>query len=161
MDKDQRKGEALEARLTRLERQNRWLWLGLVVMLAGALAQVTVGQAASAPRTLEAEQFLVRDASGRTLALLGADAAGNAALAFNDAGGKTRAALGLKSDGTSGLMLNDQRGDKRASLSTQSSGKAGLSLFDDQGKIRAGIALNERGIPMTATLPPTASGGSR
>jgi hypothetical protein len=153
-----RDDEMLEARLRTLESRNRWLGRAFAVLLVGAAIQVTVGYASStsAPRVIEAEQFVVRDGSGRDLAMLGADAGGNAGLAFNDASGRTRAALGLKSDGTSGLVLNDERGEKRASLSTRPNGKAGLSLFDDQGKIRAGIALNERGVPTTATLPPPA-----
>ncbi|HSD10625.1 MAG TPA: hypothetical protein VLF14_06560, partial [Candidatus Binatia bacterium] len=96
--------EMLEARLRTLEARNRWLGWAVVVLLVGAAIQVTAGHASSTstPRVIEAEQFVVRDSSGRHLALLAADANGNAGLAFNDASGKTRAALGLKSDGISG-----------------------------------------------------------
>lgn len=147
--------ETIEARIAHLEKRNRWLCGALGAMIVAAAVEATVGNAApTTPRTIEAEQFVVRDAKGRSVATFGSDVSGNTGLAIDDATGKTRLALGLKSDGTTGLVLNDVTGDKRASLATQPSGKAGLSLFGPQGRIRAGIGINEQGVPTAATIPP-------
>ncbi len=63
----------LEQRLDRLERENRCLKRAGALALAVIAAVVLMGQATGAkvPKVIEAERFVVRDASGNTRAVLG------------------------------------------------------------------------------------------
>ena len=95
---DQSTGELIE-RLSRLElqqaklqRSNKHLRMmtGAMVLLCGAL--FTMAQTSSAvPDTVEAQQFLLRDSSG-----------------------KLRGAMGVLSDGAVGLNLSDPNGRTRS-----------------------------------------------
>jgi hypothetical protein len=142
-------------RLDALERQNRRLRRVLGAASVAVFAVVAVGATAPAPRVIEAEQVLIRDANGRTRAILGLDPASHSAgLAVLGASGARRIGVGVKSDGTAGIALSDERGELRAGLATTPAGKASVSLSDETGSIRAGLGVVEDGTPRLGLTPP-------
>ena len=152
----------LVQRVEKLEKANRRL------KLAGVLALTLVGcllllGAASPKRTVEAEEFVLRDANGDERARLGITASGSA-LGFRDANGNLRAVLSTKG----GLILYDAKGDMRLSLGDLPGGAAlllkdangvsrvmlsvfdagataGLLLYDANGKVAVLVAVSPRG----------------
>jgi hypothetical protein len=96
---------ALAERVDRLERENR-LWrlggglaliVGLVVMLGGA-------QGIPDSKTVEAEQFILRDRNGRERAKLGLAADGAPALFLRGTDGNNRAILMVSEEDDSGSL---------------------------------------------------------
>ena len=150
---------AMMNRLERLEKQNRRF------KQIGALALILVGSVllmgqAPITRTVEANEFIVKDANGKqraslglfgnqpTLSLFGESGkvqaalsvvAGFPSLILSDASGELRAMLGVRPDGQE-LALYDANGKLRAELSVLF-GRPELSLFDASGKRR--VALDE------------------
>jgi hypothetical protein len=138
---------SIEERLKRLEEENkrlRLLALGVVVLSGGSLllaAATAVRARLPQPvRIVEAERFVLRDASGKTRAVLGMDADG-LGLRFYDASGKVRAVLGLIADWPR-LTLSDASGKPRAWLEGTPDGAA-LDLTDASGKPRAELSVDE------------------
>ena len=138
----------LEARLAKLERQNRrWKHLGLLFLLiAGSgflLAQAPRKPARAAPApatptasydTLVVHRLELRDKAGKLRGLWWLDGLGPTLTLF-DAAGKLRAVLGVEADGPS-LALYDTAGKPRAGLRVGAKGPE-LALFDAAGKPRA------------------------
>ena len=129
--------ETLVERLDRLERENRRLkWVGSVVLI-GITALVLMGQAG--PRhvfkIVQAEQFVLRDPSGQTRAVLGTVADGSAGLALYDRDGKDRAKLIVLPDGMSGLIAFDRDGKLRAGTGVTADGSPRLTLYDRDGRV--------------------------
>lgn len=93
---------AVNERLSKLERQNRRLRLGIVAagVIAGAL--VLTGALPSTPQTVTAQKFVLFDLAD-----------------------KIRAELGVV-DGSPGLLLSDVTGMPRASLALFKSGEPAL-----------------------------------
>src|SRR5262249_32763065 len=92
--------EELMRRVHRLERAHRRWRRGALSGLIGLLALALMGQArlGTAPKLIEAERFVVRDASGKMRVLLGDTGTGVPALIFFDEREKTRALLGIRAD---------------------------------------------------------------
>jgi len=103
----------------------------------------TTGQGRSgAPsgRAVEAEQFVVKDASGNVRAQLGCDRSGNPLLQIIDADGRLRIAIGVY-EGTPGVRLFDREHQARVELSVVAEGDAvALSLNDGAGTRRVKVA---------------------
>src|SRR5579875_681585 len=126
--------ESLARRLAALEQEHQRLTkayrraklIGGIV--AGALmAVVVMGQASApaTPKTIEAQSFVVRDATG-----------------------KVRAAMGIADDGSVGINLNDAKGNIRLTMDIASANATpGLDLYDEQGRLRATLALDTYGVP--------------
>ncbi len=156
---------ALEARVDRLERQNRLLkrigFLSFLVLSAVFL----MGQGKPKPlppkviKSMEAGKFIVKDGRGVTRAEFGLFAE-KPALVFYDSAQNATLSLGFEEDGT-GLTLFDrngqtaaaltfgpngpllalcQRGTKRLNLSVTAQGPA-LGLVGRNGEAKAALAL--------------------
>lgn len=97
--------DVLTKRIDRLERENRRLKRVGVVVLVGLAAIGLMGQAAG--RTVEAERFVLRDASGKARGAWGV-AGGGTALFLLDQDGKHRVELSLGSDGSPSFVLRDK-----------------------------------------------------
>jgi hypothetical protein len=140
--------EALEltiARVERLERaQRRWQRLAAGAVLS--LAAVGLMGQKPAPRVVEAERFLLKDAAGRTRAELVVDSEQSVALRFRDADTMPRLSIGTE-NGASVLVLNEQGGKVRAGLVTLAQGSPALTLYDNNGKTRAELGLAREGAP--------------
>jgi hypothetical protein len=128
---------AVVTRLERVERQNWRLKVGGTLALLVAGAGLLMGQAMPKATTMEAEAFVLRDATGKQRAALHLAADGGPALSFFDPAGVGRAALRLDREGSPDLTLIDQAAKNRAVLRVDRNGAPGLALFDPAGKPRA------------------------
>ena len=149
--------EAIVRRVEGLEGEvRRWRRIAAALGLT-AVAVATVG-AATPRRVVEAQKFLVKDASGRVRAELGpSDSDKEIALRFRDAGGSPRVTLGLQDD-TSLLVLGDKTGRPRAGLVTLAQGAPAFTLYDTSGRPRVELGLVREGEPHVSLLD--ARGGS-
>lgn len=136
---------AVLQRLERLERAHRrWRRLASAATL-GLVALAVMGQK-PAPRTVEAERFILRDAAGRVRAELVVDGEQSVALRFKDADSMPRLSLGTE-NGAAVLVLNEQGGRVRAGLVTLPHGAPALTFYDNNGRNRAELALTREGAP--------------
>jgi hypothetical protein len=135
----------LVRRLERLERAER-RWRRLATCAALGLAAVAVMGQKPAPRVVEAERFILRDAAGRARAELVVDGEQSVALRFKDADSMPRLSLGTE-NGAAVLVLNEQGGRVRAGLVTLSHGAPALTFYDNNGRNRAELALTRDGVP--------------
>jgi hypothetical protein len=165
----------LRVRLKKLERQYRRLKFtgSMVLVLAGA--SLLTGQALPNRRSVEAEEFVLRDSAGTPRAVLSLKAEGGPTLAFFDPSGKTRAWLGVRGGGSPYLLFADQAGKPRAGLSVKddgspdltfidltgnprallqvpSDGQASLAFYDHLGRTRAGLGVTRNGSPELSLL---------
>ena len=127
----------IQARLERLERENRmWKWgvvvLGLIGVAGGAMAQQ---ERRVGPVDVTAVRLL--DAKGRVRAALTVDEQDVPALVFYDTEGKLRAGV---SDRAVGFFKAD--GKQQVTLST-ASGISELALFDSAGNSRMRFGVGE------------------
>jgi len=168
--------ERLNERLSALETANRRLGRTVVVLLAVLGCVVWMGQAtkkkppaASAPaavaKVLEAQQFVLKSASGQVLAALGATD-GGPTLRLLGPNGSERAVIGLDMTGMPRLALLGADGKAGASLALDKEGAPvldltgpdatkirlalggeapGLGLIDATGAVRLGLALTADG----------------
>src|SRR5580700_2312552 len=91
----------LELQQAKLQRSNKHLRMmtGAMVLLCGAL--FTMAETTSAvPSTLEAQQFLLRDGSGKLRGAMGVLSDGAVGLNLSDSNGRTRVTVDLASKGT-------------------------------------------------------------
>src|SRR5262249_9028970 len=122
---------------------------GLMSLLArGLMGQARLG---TAPKLIEAERFVVRDASGKMRVLLGDTGTGVPALIFFDEREKTRALLGIRADsGLAQLVLADSQGAERAAVGVGRDGAPFVALLDPDGKSRAMMRIAPDGEPFLA-----------
>ncbi len=128
---------AVMNRLEQLEKQNRrFKQIGaLALILAGSV--LLMGQA-PATRTVEANEFVLRDESGRVRGRLSMTDSGPA-LSLYDQNGHIRIMLDVLASGP-GLSLLDANGKIRLVLTVEASGP-GLALVDENGRKRATFNL--------------------
>jgi len=129
--------ESLRQRLERMERQNRWMRLGfLLLLLLGGFA---VSDKIDLDRVVVRQTLL----ESRELKLLDND--GNARLFIRmysrvpvlqvmDASGKPRMSLGLRFDDTPFIDLSDAQGRTRASFEMTEEDAPAMRLMDENGK---------------------------
>ena len=150
--------ETLARRLDKVERENRRLKQAGVVALTVIAAVVLMGQATGSKvaKVVEAEQFVVLDASGKTRVQLGVTTTGRAVLFLRDQEEKLRvqlvAAAGEQAQiryGGSNLHLVDVFG-AHAELSVFDRTPV-LSLLDTSGKTRVRLGVE----PHSAVEPGT------
>jgi hypothetical protein len=140
----------LAGRVERLEQaQRRWRRLAAGAVM-GLAAVALMGQK-PAPRIVEAERFILRDAAGRVRAELAVDTEQSVALRFRDVDNLPRLSVGTE-NGASVLVLNEQGGKVRAGLVTLPHGAPALTLYDTNGKNRAELALTREGAPALTIL---------
>lgn len=97
-------------------------------------------------RTVEAEAFVVRDATGIRRAKLGMSADGWVRLRLFDEGGERCVSLGVAPDGHARLRLYDQHGESRAGLAVfPDNAGEGLVLNDQVGNPRLTVSLLDNG----------------
>lgn len=98
----------MEERLAKLEAQNRRLKRGILAGLVVVVAVLCMAEAQPASQTIEARQFVLRDAQGRE-----------------------RLRIELARDGNPAINILDQEGRLRSSL-----GPHGISFYDETGRMR-------------------------
>ena len=136
---------AVVARLARVERQNRRLKIGGILVVVVTSAGLLMGQAMPKATTVEAETFLVRDATGKQRAALRMAPEGGVALSLFDPAGIGRAALRVDREGSPDLTLFDSAAKVRALLRVERTGLPGLVFFDEAGKARATLYVESEG----------------
>jgi len=132
----------LELQQAKLQRSNKHLRMmtGAIMLLCGAL--ITMAQTSSAvPDTLEAQQFLLRDSSGKLRGAMGVTSDGSVGLNLEDSNGRTRLTVDIAASGTPGLDLFDQEGKMRATMALGAAGEPGLGLYDPNGHLRASLDI--------------------
>ena len=141
----------LESENRRFKRQNRRLRAAAILLVAAFGAAFWLGQAA-VPKVIEAQRFVLRDAHGKELAVLGVSkglgyrdyadprlAPEGPTLALYDSNGKRRVAVGL-TENEQGIALYGAAGDIRAYLSPDvlgvfaEAGRGGSSLISVFGE---------------------------
>jgi len=149
--------ETIVRRVERLEGEAR-RWRCAATALALAVVALATPGATVPRRVVEAQKFVVRDASGRVRAELGpTDSDTELALRFRDQRGAQRLTVGMENE-TALLVLGDQTGRPRAGLVTLAEGAPGLTLYDRTGRARVELGLAREGEPRVALLD--ARGGS-
>ena len=150
---DQSTGELIE-RLSRLElqqaklqRSNKHLRMmtGALMLLCGAL--FTMAETSTVTDTVEAQQFLLRDSSGKLRGSMGVLSDGAVGLNLSDPAGRTRVTVDLASNGTPGLDLYDQDGKIRATMALGDSGQPGVGLYGPDGHLRTSLDVPAKKIP--------------
>jgi hypothetical protein len=135
----------LTKRIEKLEQQNRWFKIGAMfaLLIVGSLVVI----AARPANVQTAERFVLVDASGRTLAILGQDSDGLPGLSIRDlSSGKERAWLGLWGKGTEvNLGFYDQNQKERSRLGLNADGTMRLNINDAAGKLRTYLGQSDGG----------------
>jgi hypothetical protein len=137
---EERMIETLTRRLERVERTNRRLQ-GVGALGLAALAMVGVmGQTApkQVPPEIQAEAFVVRDASGKVRVALNA----SLGLVLLDQAGKRRTSLTA-----TGLNIAGSNEEPRVTIGAIPDGPVALLLWDQAGDVRAGLRLEDTGRP--------------
>lgn len=135
--------DAMARELARLEQANRW-WRRATLLASCVLTAVGVmGQVASPPRTLEAEQLLLRDVTGRVRASLGALDDGAVVLTFRDRHERDRLAIGVLPDGTPLVSFYDERRRRRVAFGMLEGDAPELSLYGKDGASRVRLSLDD------------------
>jgi hypothetical protein len=137
--------------------------LGVLAILGGAAALQTV-------KSIEAQEFVLRDGDGHARAALAMRPDQTPGLGFFDPQGKIRlsletapdgsprvhlfqtsgqlrAAFALRPDGTPGVGLFDELGVPRISMDLCPDNAAGFNIYDPNGTLRAAVALRPDGTP--------------
>jgi len=130
--------DTLTTRLARLERETRRSKRITLVVLLGAAAAVLMGQTAPhrTPKSLEAEEFVLRDSRGQVRASLGTTQNPSATvLQIHGDNGKPRTRLTVSSDGTSSLEIMDTGERVRVLLGVKDNGSPRIWLGNEAGKI--------------------------
>jgi hypothetical protein len=144
--------EQVLARLTRLERENRY-WKALGIVAVGILGLILLLGASKHKETvpvadeLRARQFVLVGERGNVLGRLGALPHGSMGFALYDAGTRTRALLAVDADGASSLSLVGRHGKGSLLLKAENDGAAGIRLFDQQWKTRVSLGIWPDGSP--------------
>ena len=132
-------------RLEKLEKQNRTLKrVGMLVLALFGLV-LLMGQTLPGRRIIEAEGFILRDATGKMRAALGISE-GAPHLSLLDEEGTARIFLTLAANKPS-VWLFDAKANLRVSLATDAGGDGILSLLDGMRKQRAVLGLFPDGSP--------------
>jgi hypothetical protein len=103
----------------------------------------TVQAAEGAAKAVRAESFVLVDADGKEIAVLGQTADGTA-LTIKGKDGKTRAGLGVNPAGDAGLLVYDAQGRPRICASSTTEGSS-VILVDASGKERMAMGLGPDG----------------
>ena len=137
-----------EARIARLERENRRLKQAGLLLAAAAGCILFAGQAAPARKTVQAESFVSIDGEGRPRAMLGVDD-GVPSLRMTDAQGRTVVELAVpKFSDKPALYLHDPQLSTQVELAMTMNGP--VLHFNDKSGNRIRLATNELNAPLAA-----------
>lgn len=136
--------ERLETRLGRLERRNRLLAAGWLVVIPAVAVGMSAGDDTAAD-VVKARRFHMVDGDNRVRAELGIDADGSAGLFLRDADGRVHGTL-IHDDDQTALYLHDSEGTIRVGAAQFAHGGGGFALHGDGSKGAAVLYLaNRRG----------------
>jgi hypothetical protein len=142
MNPDASAFEDLQNRMLRLENQNRRLKQAGVVAVIPIVLLLVMGQA-PASKTVEANEFILRDNSGNVRARLSMDEARSSPeMVLLDEKGRTRIKLERGIGSMSGGIISvfDSQGQQRGLFSARDIVGGGISLLDSQGRPKTTVA---------------------
>jgi hypothetical protein len=141
--------DALALRLERVELDNRRLRrsLAAVVALGAVVALVAVVVSGLLTRVVEADDIILRNSKGESVAQLGVTKDGSPSLGFYGPEHKLRALFALTSTGSPVLGLYDSEQSQRITFALGNDEMPLIMLSDAQKKVRAQIALQRNGVP--------------
>jgi hypothetical protein len=102
--------QSLHAQIAGLKRRSALLTIGIAASLGVAVATWIVLGNAPPPEYVSARAFLVKDAAGKTRAVLGVASNGSASLAITDDAGGPRASMSVDGAGSPQLALTTRDG---------------------------------------------------
>lgn len=130
--------QTLSARLDRVERQNGWMKLLVLVLSLGgayALYDTLFPEGVLIQKTMmESKELKITDADGNPRLFLRMYSR-VPVLQLMDGNGRPRMSLGLRFDDTPFIDLSDQRGNTRATLEINQKDAAALRLYDEKGDV--------------------------
>jgi hypothetical protein len=104
-------------------------------------------QAVNTQKSVEAEQFVVRDKDGRERARIGLRESGDFEFLASDQNGKVRMRMDLLVDGTASFRLNDGAEKGRLSLRVDPDGNSSLSFRDKSQDVPLFMSADSEGTP--------------
>jgi len=129
--------ESIRRRLERVERQNRWMRLGfLMLLLLGGFAvsdKLDLDQAIIRQTLLESQELKLLDNDGNARLFVRMYSK-VPVLQVLDAGGKPRMSLGLRFDDTPFIDLSDGQGRTRATFEMTEEDAPAMRLMDEAGR---------------------------
>ena len=102
--------ESLRTEIRRLKGRAGALTIGVFAVMGMVVASLILTWSAPPERYVSARGFLLKDASGRTRAVLGVSSGGTASLTVTDDAGAARAALSVDAEGSPALVLDSHDG---------------------------------------------------
>jgi hypothetical protein len=114
-----------EERLSRLEKSNRKLKVGILALTTIVAATIILGAAAPPPKIVTAEKFVLLDPDGHERAEFSANNK-SAALQFLNSNG-TRGIMIASGGEGNGISLSDENGHQRTFLMVESGGEAAFA----------------------------------
>ncbi|MGA9720826.1 MAG: hypothetical protein WBQ86_00095 [Candidatus Binatus sp.] len=138
----------LEVQQAKLQRSNKHLRMmtGALMLLCGALFTMAETSAV-VPDTMEAQQFLLRDSTGKLRGAIGVTSDGAVGFNLEDSSGRTRMTLDLAADGSPGLDFFDQDGKMRETVALGPAGDPGLGLYGEKGHLRTALDIPQAKTP--------------
>jgi len=129
--------ESIRRRLERVERQNRWMRLGfLLLLLLGGYAvsdKLDLDRVVVRQTLLESEELKLLDSSGNPRMFVRMYSR-VPVLQVLDANGKPRMSLGLRFDDTPFIDLSDRQGRTRATFEMTGEDAPAMRLIDETGR---------------------------
>jgi hypothetical protein len=137
--------DAVIERLEALERENRWMWrVGIVTVVAAIIFLVEATSLIRPPKIVEAEGFVLKDASGRVRGQLRTTGGGLPEFTLLDEDGYDQVNLHGTYDNNASLDFFDH-GQPRIQLTASSDGSAMLRMSDDGDENRLALFLRRDG----------------
>lgn len=128
--------ESIRRRLERVERQNRWMRLGfLLLLLLGGIAvsdKINLDQVVVRQTLLESQELKLMDSDGNARLFVRMYSR-VPVLQVLDAAGKPRMSLGLRFDDTPFIDLSDANGRTRATFEMTEEDAPAMRLMDESG----------------------------
>jgi hypothetical protein len=137
----------LESQQGKLQRSNKHLRMatGALMLVCGAL--FTMALTSVVPETVEAQQFILRDSTGKLRGAMGVTSDGAMGMNFEDVNGRTRLTIDLASNGTPGVDLFDADGKMRETIALGTAGEPGVGLYGPDGHLRTSLDVPAKETP--------------
>jgi hypothetical protein len=128
-------------RLNKLEERHRRLQRGLIAALIAVSTVILMGQAAPSPGTVEAQKFVLKDASGKVRGWMGIIGNGSE-LALGNVNAQPMISLEVSTDSGDLHFYGSRRSGMNLGVN---SGEPSISIVDSEGQGGAGITFGKNG----------------
>jgi hypothetical protein len=150
-----------EQRITRLERQNRTLKLGMAGVLMAAVGALVMGQAAATKddvaNIIRAHRIEVVADDGRPAVVLGMTAAGTGTVTTLDPKDNKVVSLGVTKSGEGTITTGNRNGHDLVKVGVTTEGEGVVITNNAEGKKLIEIGVTVDGLPKIYTFKPDGS----